>query len=418
MNEDYRVAFQFGLSLAIGLLIGLERERRPEAKAGVRTFPLIALLGTASALLAEQLQSPWIIAVTIGLVGASLIVAYAVDRNASADAGTTTVVAALVCFSLGAMLWKGHSGLALSLAIVTTTLLHFKTELEGFSHKLTPQDVVSTLQFAALSFVVLPLLPDVGSGPGGALNPRHIWWMVVLVSGVSWAGYVVWRLAGPQHGPALVGLLGGLVSSTATTLVFTRRAAKEPLTAPGAALAILVASLVIYFRVLVVTFAVSPAVVLTLAIPLGGALLFSIPMVALRWWSHTRAGTMDIPEFSNPANLRVALAFGAGYAIVLVAAAWASDVAGQSALYGLAFLSGLTDVDAITLSSLRLVGVGSINETTATNAIGIALLSNLLVKVAVSFALGGKAFGRRCVATFGMTATGLVTGLVIINVHS
>ena len=138
-------------------------------------------------------------------------------------------------------------------------------------------------------------------------------------------------------------------------------------------------------------------------------------MVALRWWSHTRAGTMAIPEFSNPANLRVALAFGAGYAIVLLAAAWASDIAGRSALYGLAFVSGLTDVDAITLSSLRLVKISSINATTATNAIGIALLANLLVKVTVTFALGGKAFGRRCAATFAMTAVGLLAGIAIVN---
>jgi uncharacterized membrane protein (DUF4010 family) len=415
MNEDYRIAFQFGLSLAIGLLIGLERERRPEAKAGVRTFPLIALLGTASALLAEKMQSPWVAAVAVGLVGASLIIAYAVDRTSSADAGTTTVVAALVCFTLGAMLWHGHAGLAVSLAIITTILLHFKTELEGFTHKLTPKDVVSTLQFAALSFVVLPLLPEVGFGPDGALNPRHIWWMVVLVSGVSWAGYIVWRLVGPQHGPALVGLLGGLVSSTATTLVYTRSAAKNPPIAPAAALAILVASLVIYVRVLIVTLLVSPALVTTLAIPTLAALLFSVPIVSWRWWSQARSGAMVIPEFSNPANLRIALAFGAGYALVLLAAAWLSDVADRTALYGLAFISGLTDIDAITLSSLRLVGLGSIDATTATNAIVVALLANLLVKVTISFLLGGQSFGRRCLATFSITAVGLLAGLVVIN---
>jgi uncharacterized membrane protein (DUF4010 family) len=415
MNEDYRIAFQFGLSLAIGLLIGLERERRPEAKAGVRTFPLIALLGTASALLAEQLASPWIIAVTIGLVGASLIVAYAVDRTSSADAGTTTVVAALVCFALGAMLWKGHAGLAVSLAIITTALLHFKTELEGFTHKLTPKDVVSTLQFAALSFIVLPLLPEIAIGPGGALNPRHVWWMVVLVSGVSWAGYIVWRLVGPQHGAALVGLLGGLVSSTATTLVYARSAAKDPSIAPSAVLAILVASLVIYVRVLVVTLIVSPATVWTLAFPLGGALMLAVPVVCWRWWSHARGGTMAIPEFGNPANLRVALLFGAGYAIVLLAAAWLTAIADRSALYGLAFISGLTDIDAITLSSLRLVGLESISSTTAANAIVVALLANLLVKVAISFLLGGQSFGRRCIATFAITATGIVAGLVVMH---
>ena len=415
MNEDYRIAFQFGLSLAVGLLIGLERERRPEAKAGVRTFPLIAMLGTASALLAEQLASPWIIAVTISLVGASLIVAYAVDRTSSADAGTTTVVAALVCFALGAMLWKGRAGLAVSLAIITTILLHFKTELEGFSHKLTPKDVASTLQFAALSFVVLPLLPDVASGPGGALNPRHIWWMVVLVSGVSWAGYVVWRLVGPQHGPALVGLLGGLVSSTATTLVYARSAAKDPSIAPSAALAILVASLVIYFRVCVVTLIVAPTVLATLVFPMGGALLFAIPVVGWNWWSHARGGPMAIPEFDNPANLRVALVFGAGYALVLLAATWLAAIADRSVFYGLAFVSGLTDIDAITLSSLRLVGVGSIDTTTAANAIVIALLANLIVKVSLAFFLGGRSFGRRCITTFAITALGLVAGLVIAN---
>jgi uncharacterized membrane protein (DUF4010 family) len=397
------------------LLIGLERERRPEAKAGVRTFSLIALVGTLAALIAEETSSPWFLVAAAVLIGASLVAAYVLDPQASPDLGTTTVIAALFCYALGAILWYGHYGLALGLSIVGVALLHFKTELEGFSHKLTPRDVVSTVQFAALWFVVLPLLPDASFGPYGALNPAHIWLMVVLISGISWAGYVAWRMLGDRYGLAIIGLLGGLVSSTATTLVFARATARDPQALPASVVIIAAASLVISLRLAVVTATVAPTALPTLSGVLVGALVGGLP-IALYWWMRDRrAAATTSPEFTNPASLRIALAFGVGYALVLLFAAWLADVAGTRGLYPFAFVSGLTDVDAITLSSLRLFQTNAISAQQAASAIAIALLGNLALKTVFVFVIGGYRLGMRVSGVFAGSAAGIAVALALLQ---
>jgi uncharacterized membrane protein (DUF4010 family) len=304
---DTTLALTFGLSLSIGLLIGLERERRPESKAGVRTFSLITLLGTLSALIAERTASPWFLVGVVAVIGAGLIAAYVLDPKASPDAGTTTVVAALLAFTLGAILWYGYHTLALALSIVAVTLLHFKTELEGFSHQLTPRDVVSTLQLAVLSFVVLPLLPNDGFGPYNALNPVHIWLMVVLVSAISWAGYVVWRLVGDRRGLPLLGVLGGLVSSTATTLVYARATAKDTAALPASVIIIGSASLVIAGRLALMSAIAAPAMAPQLGTVLAGALIGGLPALVWWWRKFRRADSAVLPDYANPANVRVAL---------------------------------------------------------------------------------------------------------------
>jgi len=415
LTGPLRAPFVFALSLAIGLLIGLERERRPEAKAGVRTFSLIALTGTLSAMLASSSQSPWIVPAALLVIGASLVVAYALDPRASPDAGTTTVVAAVFCFGLGAALWYGHHALALGLSIVGTALLHFKTQLEGFSRKLTPRDVVGTLQFATLWVIVLPLLPNHGVGPKEVINPAHIWLMVVLVSGVSWASYVVWRLLGDRRGLIILGILGGLVSSTATTVVQARAGQRDGTSNAGNIFVTAVASLVLSGRIAVMTAIVAPVALPALGMVLGGALVGGLPF-AYRWWrAADRSGSAAVAEFENPANLRTALVFGGAYSLVLLAAAWLADYAGASGLYPLAFVSGLTDVDAITLSSLRLRGAGSIDTLAVATIVGIAMLSNLIVKSGITFALGGRSMGWPVLRVFAGSGTGILVGLALLR---
>ena len=155
----------FMTSLAIGLLIGLERERRSSAKAGLRTFALVALLGTLSGLLAEKAGSGWILAAGLLAVGAMIIAAYINRPDDAGDPGTTSVVAILVCYCLGAAVWFGYGTLAVMLGIATTVLLYFKAELHGLSSQLTSKDLISILQFAVLTFVILPILPDRNYGP-------------------------------------------------------------------------------------------------------------------------------------------------------------------------------------------------------------------------------------------------------------
>jgi len=394
----------FATSLALGFLIGLERERNPAARAGVRTFALTSLFGTLAALLASQAGSPWILAAALLAVATFIITAYLGEKTA--EPGTTTQIALIVCFSLGAMLWYGEQTLAIMLAIVTTALLYYKTELEGISKGLSRRDLVSMLQFAVFTFIVLPILPNENFGPFQALNPYQIWLMVVLISGVSLAGYIALRLFGERNGGLLLGVLGGLVSSTATTLVYTRHARAEPELRRLAIMVILLANLVVLPRLAIVAAILAPAVLPRLLPVLGAGLLLGLAFTFLHWRSLAAQGKLPLPGISNPTELRTALGFALLYAGVLLAAAWLSDAAGDKGLYAVALASGLVDVDPIALSSMRLLHLGQLAQEQVVIAIMLALLANLIFKLGLVFAIGGRALGVACLPTLAAVAVG------------
>lgn len=378
----------FLTSLALGLLIGLERERNPASKAGLRTFALVALLGTLAGLIAQKADSPWILVAGLVLVGLMMIAAYAREGGEAADPGTTSVAAMCVCYSLGALIWLGYPTLAVMLGVITTLLLYFKPELRGLSQSLTRQDMFSILQFAALSFVILPALPDQDFGPYNALNPHQIWLMVVLISGISLAGYVALRITGGHHGVLLLGLFGGLVSSTATSMVYARHA-RDPNMLQLSVVVILAANLVVPLRLAVLGGVVSHGI-LPLLLPALGTALVCSAAGALYWWRRLREQpALVVPEIRNPTEIRTALGFGLLFGVVLFCSAWLSDVAGSSGLYAVALVSGLTDVDAITLSTLRLYDLGKLAPVQAVGAIVLALVSNILFKLGLVFAVGG-----------------------------
>ena len=400
----------FAASGAIGLLIGLERERHPASSAGLRTFALTALFGTASALLGELGGTPWPTAIGLLLVGAMAVAAQRRDADSAGDPGTTTTIAILLCFILGTMVWHGLVTIAASLAVVTTTLLYLKPELKGLSARITRRDMLSILQFGALSLVVLPALPDRGYGPHGALNPYQIWLMVVLISGMSLAGYLALRLVGARHGLLLVGLMGGLVSSTATTATFARRARVDPAEAGASAMVVLLAGSVVFVRVALVCAVVAPALLPQLAPALlaGGAPMLVAGLANLRRLAAAADPQAAAPQVGNPAELSTAVAFGAFYALVLLLAAELTQRLGGTGLYGVALVSGLTDVDALTLSSLRLFGVASISAEQAVVAIALAFVANIGFKFAMAGWIGGSALARRSAPGFLASAVALL----------
>ena len=400
-------------SLAIGLLVGLERERRSSAKAGLRTFALVALLGTLSGMLSEQAGAGWILAAGLLMVGATIIAAYLKQPDDAGDPGTTSVVALLVCYCLGAAVWFGYGTLAVMLGIATTALLYFKAELHGLSSKLTPKDIISMLQFAVLSLVILPILPDRNYGPYEALNPYQAWLMVVLVSGVSLAGYAAMRLAGPQHGAPMMGLLGGLVSSTATTVVFSRHARAHAALTRTAMVVIMIASLMVLLRLTVMAAVVAPAIIEPLAKVLTGGLVLGLAVTVFGWRRLEAQGELPMPEVRNPTEIRTALGFGALYAAVLFCSAWLSDVAGAKGMYAVALASGLTDVDAITLSSLRLFSLDRLSAAEAVTSIALAVLSNLTFKAGLVITLGGWGLARRTLPAMLAVAAGIGIGLFL-----
>ena len=403
---------RFITSLAIGLLIGLERERSPAAKAGLRTFALVALFGTVAAMLSEETATPWPLTGGLLIIGLMIIAAYLREREEISDPGTTTVAAILVCYGLGAMIWHGYSTLAVMLAITTTMLLYFKAELRGITQKLSRRDLTSMLQFAVLSFIILPILPDRNFGPYDALNPRQIWLMVVLISGVSLAGYVALRFVGQRYGVALLGVFGGLASSTATTLVYARHSKNNEGLSRLAVVVILLANLVVLVRLSIVSAVVSPAILPQLLPVLGSGLVFGLGAAAYWWHQLSRQSEVPIPEVSNPTELRTAVGFGVLYAVVLFFAAWLSSIAGSGGLYVVALVSGLTDVDAITLSSLRLFGLGKLQTFDAVTAIGLGIMSNIGFKLGLVFFIGGPLLAKRCAV--GMIATAAGIGLALL----
>ncbi|MQY50437.1 MgtC/SapB family protein [Rhodocyclus gracilis] len=402
------------VSLGVGLLIGLERERNPTSRAGLRTCGLVATLGAVCALIARQTAAPWIIAVGLLIVGVMMIAAYRTHPD-SDDPGTTSVIALLLCFGFGVMINLGLRTPAVIMSILTTLLLYFKPELQSLSRSLTRNDLNSILQFAVLSLVILPVLPNLDMGPYAALNPAQIWWMVVLISGVSLTGYAALRYFGQQRGAPLLGIFGGLASSTATTLIFSRHARSEPRLASLALVVILIANLIVPLRLGMLTAVVQPGVLPALLPILGGGFLGGTLVAFYAWRSLENGHGLPQLELRNPTELRTAITFGVVYGLVLMCSAALSDVAGAAGLYVVALISGLTDVDAITLSSLRLFGQNKLGAEQTATAILIAQLANLSFKLGIVGIVGGRTLARGAVTGFIAVAAGSLAGWALLH---
>ena len=424
MNADLDLVIALVASAGIGLLVGLERSRHPLAKAGVRTFTVIAVLGTVSTLLADRGGLAWLAPLALVLVGLALAGASLVDKATRVDdSGTTTIVSALLVFCLGALIAMGHRQLAAGIGIALTALLHFKGELEDFSRRLTSTDLRSMLQFGALAAIVLPLLPREPVDPLGAVSPFDVGLMAVLICAISLAGYVAWRLTSARGAVQSAtrwrllaqGVLGGLVSSTATTLAQARhgRAVGNAGTATASVLVvILLANATMLMRVLLLTLIVAPSLWTTVAPPLAAALLVALGSVALRWRAAPPGAAEPAESYRNPAQLGTAITFALIYAVVLLAAAWVQQHLGSGGVYVVALISGATDVDAITLSSLRLAGIGSLPVVTAAVAIACAVAANLVFKAIACAAAGGAALGRAVTMSFVAQIAAMIIAVV------
>lgn len=413
-NTAFEQLLMLLTSLGVGLLMGLERERNPAARAGFRTFGLVGLFGAVCALITQHTGAAWVLAVGLLLVGGMMIAAY-LSHPDPEDPGTTSVIALMLCFAYGAMIVFDLRMQAVTLAILSTILLYMKPELQNLSRRLTRKDLVSIFQFAVLSLVILPVLPDRDYGPYGALNPAQVWWMVVLVSGVSLAGYAALRFLGQRVGAPLLGTLGGLVSSTATTLVYSRHAKEQPAMLPLAVLVILLANLVVLVRLGAMAAVLQAALLPQLLPMLAGGLLAGLAMVFFAWqgWgSHQGAPEL---ELSNPTEIRVALGFGLIYALVLLFSAALADYAGNKGVYAVALVSGLTDVDAITLSTLRMYGMGKLEASGVVTAIFLAEMANLAFKLGVVGSVGGVVLVRRVLPGFVAVALGCLAGWVWVS---
>lgn len=397
---------RLGTTLGLGLLVGLQRERAGSGIAGIRTFALIALIGGVAGLLSLDLGG-WVIAA--GLVG---VAALALIGNLQRDpthppGGVTTEAAMLLVFCVGVAALRANLGIAVAVGAACAVLLHLKEPLHGFVRGLSERDVRAIMVFAAISLVVLPVVPDRTMGPLGVLNPHHLWLMVVLVVGISLAGYVAYRVLGSRRGTAVAALLGGLVSSTATTAAFARRARSEggPDAAGIATAAVLLSSLVVYARVMVEIYVVSPALFEHLWPPIA-ALMGLATLCASAALFASRRHSADLGDIKNPTELKGALFFAGLYALVLLATAAAQRWVGDAGVYAVAGVSGLTDMDAITLSTAAMARDGTLEAGQTGTAILIALIANTAFKTALAGTLGGRELLHRLIPYAFITAAG------------
>jgi uncharacterized membrane protein (DUF4010 family) len=390
------------IALGLGLLVGLQKERAASPLAGLRTFGLVAVAGAVAALVGQG-STPWVVVggllAVIALVVTGNFILVHEEQN---DPGQTTEAAMVVTYLIGALAVLGPREAAIVLGATVAMLIHLKEELRDWVGRLSDRDVRAIMQFVVISLVILPVLPDQTYGLYDVLNPRQIWLMVVLIVGINLAGYGAFRILGAEVGTALAGVLGGAISSTATTISYAR-STKTDESATGAATVIVwIASGVVFFRVLLEIGAVAPGFLASAAGPLLTMLLVFAVLAAIVWRSSMAPGESPL-EPGNPSELKPAVLFGALYAAVIFVIAAAQDLLGDVGLYAAAVVSGLTDVDAITLSTSQLVDDGRLDATTGWRLILLAILSNLGFKLVMAASLGSRAFGRR-LASLGAVA--------------
>lgn len=421
---DVSLVQNFLIALLIGALVGIEREKHknndhPGSFAGVRTYILFAQLGAVSAWLSVYLQTPWLFIAALSAVSVIVLSSYYLEnKNQAVALGLTSELSAITVCLLGGAVIFGFAEMAVSLAILTSAILAFREPLHGMVGKIGADDLYAALKLLIASFIVLPLLPNEAVDPWQALNPYKLWLLVILISGLSLVGYIAVRTLGSVRGTMITALTGGLVSSTAMTLSFARSSKTE--TDSGAAnrlaAGILVSWLVMFGRVLLIITAVSVPLMQQLLWPLLGlALVTALFAMAFFLAGHRlqSAAATTAVAVNNPFSLWSAIQFALLFALVLLLVKLAEHYAPGQGLYWLAALAGLTDVDAISLSLADYASRGQSIQLAAT-AIGIAILSNSLVKTALVLVAGTKTLALRM--ALAMVTLGLV-GLLLFSLN-
>jgi uncharacterized membrane protein (DUF4010 family) len=403
-----------GIALGLGLLVGLQRESVASRLAGLRTFPLITLLGAVTGILSQliQPQGAWLMAAGALALAILILSGKETDsRSGHLDPGLTTEIAILLMYGVGALLIVGPAEIAIAIGGITAVLLHFKGELQTAVARLTSRDMRVIMQFALISLVILPVLPNRTYGPYQVINPRHIWLMVVLIVGLSLTGYIAWKFFGEKTGLLLSGVLGGLISSTAATVSFSRRSKTSAEDSRGASIVILIATAIVYLRVMVEMAAVSTTMLQHATVPILILLLINLVGVVI-FWGWGSPGSRSLPEQENPSELRSALFFAGLYALVLFLVALTTDKFGNRGLFLLAGISGLTDVDAITLSTAQLVRLDRLSATEAWRVVVLAILANLAFKLGTIIFLGVGILRQRVSVVI---LTKMAVGLLLIR---
>ncbi|MEX2600692.1 MAG: MgtC/SapB family protein [Balneolaceae bacterium] len=416
MAPELETLLHLLMALAVGLLIGIERgwsggkEEEGDRVAGIRTFSLIGILGGVAAEVSE-LIGIWMFGVIFGSVTLLIIVSYVMESREKRDIGTTTAFAMMLTFLLASWAAYGHYITAFSVTAAVVTFLSLKPVLHKWVSTIETKEVYAGIKLLIISVVLLPLLPNQGYGPWESVNPYWIWWMVVLICSISFAGYFAIKYVGNQMGTLVTSIAGGLASSTAVTLSmaqFARQSEQKRIFMAG----VLLASSIMFVRIMVEVLVVNPDLIYPLWIPLVVMFSCVIGGGVWLWGRRIRESAPDI-ELKNPFKLVTALKFGALLATILLLTSAMKEWFGDSGIYILAMLSGFADVDAITLSLSKLA-LDGLQREVATMGIILAASVNTLVKGFIfSFFVGFRESLHLIVMMFLAVIAGLLTTLLI-----
>ena len=417
--DTYQLIQRLAVALAIGLIIGIERgwkqrsEPEGERVAGLRTLSLAGLLGGVWGALALG-AAPWgMVGLGLAFVGFTAVIAIFRYREIEHDGsfGATTVIAGMIAFSLGALAVLGDPRAAAAAGVAAAVLLALKAALHAWLERLTWEELRSGLILLAMTVILLPLLPDHELSPWFPVNPREVWLLTIMIAALSFAGYVVIRVAGPRFGILLSGLVGGLVSSTAVTLNMAHLAREHPAHRELFAAATMLAGAMMMLRVLVIVAAINIALLPTLSLPLIlGALTQALTGGAIAMRAGNEGKSSEPLTLKNPLDLAAVLQFGALLAVIMALAKGISGWAGSAGAYALAAISGTVDVDAISLSMARLAP-DRLDATTAVTAILIAVAANSISKVVLGSVTGGRDFAKLLAPVLAATLLAGTIGL-------
>jgi uncharacterized membrane protein (DUF4010 family) len=398
-------ALRFAAALGLGVLLGLERERTktPETFAGVRTFGLFSLAGGVAAFVDASVGRPWLALAVFAAVASLVVVSYAVSAQRG-ELGVTTEVSAVLAFLLGFLCVTGHVVPAAGLAVASGGILALKEWLHRLAGRIERADVEATLKFAIVSVIILPLVPNQNYGPPplDVINPYKIWLMVVLISGLNFTSYLLVKTVGAEHGIGLTGFLGGLVSSTATTLGFAQRSREDDRQSPALALGLLIAWTVMFARVVVLIAAVDYRLVGRIVLAMAAFTVPSILVCAVLWRRQRTKGTAAVKAGANPFELGMAVRFGVLFGVFTFAARAAQVYLGDAGLYLAGFIAGLTDVDAIALSMAQMARGNPEGAGVAIRTVVIAVAANTLFKAGMAATLGAPGLRRIVLAATGV----------------
>jgi uncharacterized membrane protein (DUF4010 family) len=406
---EFQLIQHLGIALGLGLLVGMQRQWSDTPGMGIRTFAMITLFGAIAGVLSRE-AGGWVIAAGVLALAGIIVTGLTRLRAVEHDPGMTTEVTALVMYGVGALVVTGPVMAAVILGGAVAVLLQWKKPLHSFVRQFDEDDIRAIFQFVLIALVILPLLPNRNYGPYQVLNPFRIWLLVVLIVGISIAAFIAQRIVGPRAGALLGGVLGGLISSTATTVSYSRQSKATPMPPGLASLVIMIASTIVFVRVMVILGVVTPRILPAVLPPIAAMAVFMAVIVGVQYVFIRKREAVVTTEHA-PSGMKPAIIFGALYAVVILGVAAGREHLGDRGLYLVAAVSGLTDMDAITLSTAELIKENELKVDTGWRMILIGYLSNMVFKAGIVAAIGNRKLFGYVAMLFGLC---LAAGVAIL----